>query len=948
MLSDCTSFTESLSGHNLLDDAALNQTVRDLAPRFADPKDLAAELVRRGWLTDYQKEMILAGKAEELVLGKYILLDKIGEGGMGAVYKARHRVLKAVRAIKVIRPDRLAGPVAVERFYREAEVVAKLHHPNIILAHDADKHGNVHFFVMEFAPGADLGQLMQRCGPLPVSDACEYIRQAALGLEHARERGLIHRDIKPSNLLITPDGQVKLLDLGLARIIAAEEEENASNIPLTQDGAVMGTPDYMAPEQAEDSRRVDIRADIYSLGCTLYHILSGRPPYPGGSVMEKLLKHRLEDPRPLEAMRSDIPAALLPVVRKMMAKTPGARYQTPAEVAAALEPFCAGAGRQAAGSAAGFSQIPELAGTLIPGVSPGEEVRPTVLPGGPLEHTDPGNPSEDAPTATSPALPRRGSPQRDAATAGLQPTMLPQGFEGRQSPTGAPRGATTGLQPTQFDEASGMSSTMPLAPPRRRRGPLVVVVALLLLGAAAAGGFVAFSMLSPAPRPTDERRTEAQSLTPSPAVTKSKEEKADVPEMKKDTKVEHNSPMTPPPAVVPPVAGPPAKAEAKAISGDRTELAVARTRGPAVPTGGRALTWARRRELFALTPHKARRASFSADARRVVFSTPSDSVIVFGQRETQPVLTSLAELTGNLTDGVSHVNAVALSPDGGRVLLATMARSERPLDGNPVTTRYNTLLTWEANMVPELIYGPRIGVAPAFGSLACSPDGKEVLVAGALPQIYRWQPGSRDLQTGRRYFKHTNEAVINALAYSYDGAAAASAGSDRLVCVFNATKEEPAPVATLAGLKSTVQSVALSTSGLHALAGGREGAACLWNVGDTPSAAVTQPAHSLQWHDKESTVTAVAFAPSGRLFVTGADDGTLCLGEVGKQQPVWTEAPRPGGGAILALNVSADGRFVLVADEAGLGEYPLVRDVFARYKPGVTVADAEFAPAVAK
>jgi serine/threonine protein kinase/WD40 repeat protein len=946
MLSDCSALTDSLSGHNLLDDAALNETVRNLAPRFADPKELAEELVRRGWLTPFQKELILAGRAEELVLGKYVLIDKIGEGGMGAVYKARHRVLKAVRAIKVIRPDRLASPVAVERFYREAEVVAKLHHPNIILAHDADKHGNVHYFVMEYAPGADLGQLLLRCGPLPVADACAYIRQAALGLEHARERGLIHRDIKPSNLLVTQDGQVKLLDLGLARVCAVEEE-SPSSVPLTQDGAVMGTPDYMAPEQAEDSRRVDIRADIYSLGCTLYHILSGRPPYPGGSVMEKLIKHRLEDPRPLDLMRNDLPPGLTPVIRKMMAKSAKDRYQTPAEVAAALEPFCASAVRAGPSGFMNISQPPELAGTLIPGIIADMPAGITVLPGSPMEHTDPGHRAEDAPTATSPAFPLRGSTERLPDGAGLQPTMLPGGGEAHGLPTRMGRAELTAYQATQLASQSGGSTTIPLAVPPRRRGPLVAVVALVALGAAAVGAFFVASGLSPGRRDTDERRSETQPVTP-PGTNSLKEDKPAPAAAKTDSKVEPVPPIPAPPPVGTPPPGPPAKAEAKALTGDRNDLSTPRTRGPAVRTGGRGQTWARRRELFALSPHKGRLAAFAADGRRVVFSTPADNLLAFGLRDAQLVTTSLAELTGNLTDGVSHIKAVALSPDGNRVLLATMARSEKPLDGNPVTTRFDTVVSWEANSTPEILYGPRIGIAPTFGSLACSPDGKEVLVAGAMPQIYRCRFGSRDLRAGRRYFKLPPDELVTAMAYSSDGVLVAAAGKDRLVSVFNTTKPDSEPLTTLSGLDTAALSVALSSSGLHALAGGRDGRACLWDVGDRPAATITKPARTLQWHDKESSVTAVAFAPSGRVFVTGADDGTLCLGEVGKDQPAWTEAPRPGGGAILALTVSPDGRYVLVADESGLGEYPLVRDIVAKNKPGATVADAEFALAEGK
>jgi serine/threonine protein kinase len=952
MLSDCSALTESLSGHHLLEDAALSETVRDLVPRFDDPKQLADELVRRGWLTAYQKEIVLAGRAEELILGAYVLLEKIGEGGMGAVYKARHRVLKAVRAIKVIRPDRLAGKGAVQRFYREAEVVAKLHHPNIILAHDAGEHSGVHYFVMEYAPGADLGQLLQRCGPLPAVDACTYIRQAAHGLEHARERGLVHRDIKPSNVLISPAGDVKLLDLGLARACAAEEEEEPGSVPLTQDGAVMGTPDYMAPEQAENSRRVDIRADIYSLGCTLYHILTGRPPYPGGSVMEKLIKHRLEQPRPIEALRGDLPQGLGDVVRKMMAKAADQRYQTPAEVAAALTPFC-GHGRPIP------TQPAELAGTLLPedvvglsaGLSAGLAGVATVDPGEALHLTSTGLEAEDAPTATSPALLRGSTERLSRPPDGLQATQLPLGGE----LTRMPRGERTGLQATELlteGDTNGGQTEPLVAPPPRRAALVAAALALIGLGAAGAGAYIFATRSSPTQPGVEQRRVDGPADKPT-TVAAANNNVSPVPGEggpveKKEPKEDLPGATPKPPVADTLPAGPPPKAVAKGLTGDRTDLVSVRSRGPAVRTGGRGLSWARRRELYALNPHKGQRAAFSADGSRAVFGTSTDALLVYYLREIQPgFTTSLPELTGNLTDTMaSHIGAVGLSPDSNKVLLTTVGRSERPLDGYPVTTRFNMLVTWELNGATDLIYGPRIENRANFNCVAFSPDGKEVLVGGTLPQIYRWKAGSRDLRANRGYFKHGTGDVVTALTYSADGRLAASAGQDRLVCVYDATKSGSEPLSTLSGMRTPVQSVALSPSGRYVLAGGRDGKACLWDTGDEPPAKMDKPTHVFEWHDKESTVKAVTFAPNGRFFLTGSDDGTICLGEFGKDKPVWTE-PSRGGGPILALAVAADGRNVLVADETGLGQYPLVQDVNALAKAGVT-AGAEIAPAEAK
>ncbi len=327
------------SVHGLLPPAQHDEASA-LARRTADPKALAGELVKRGRLTLFQAKKALQGRAPDLRLGPYVLIDVLGEGGMGQVFKARHTVMNRIVALKVIRPERFADPGAVARFRREIEVVAKLSHPNVIHAYDAAQEGDIHYFVMEYIEGADLARTLKDRGPLPVPEACDYVRQAALGLQHAHEAGLIHRDIKPANLLVClkPAGQVKVLDLGLARATALDGVTD-----LTPEGSVMGTPDYLAPEQANDARGVDIRADIYSLGCTLYHLLTGRVPFPGGTLAQKLQWHQQDEPAAVESVRRDVPPELAAVVRRMMAKKPAERFATPAEAAAALAPFCPGA-----------------------------------------------------------------------------------------------------------------------------------------------------------------------------------------------------------------------------------------------------------------------------------------------------------------------------------------------------------------------------------------------------------------------------------------------------------------------------------------------------------------------------------------------------------------------------------------------------------------------------
>jgi serine/threonine protein kinase len=258
---------------------------------------------------------------------------------MGQVFKARHRVLDRFVAIKLIRSDCLRRSDLTERFLREVKIAAQLSHPNIVVTHDAGRSGEKLFLAMELLEGEDLANLVGRQGPLSVGRACDYGRQAALALQYAHERGLIHRDIKPQNLFLATGDVIKVLDMGLARFRSATAEALVK--PLTEEGAFLGTPDYLAPEQAVDAHKVDVRADIYSLGCTLYHLLTGQPPFPEGSFMDKISQHQRSQPRPLDSIRpDDVPKELARVTSVMMAKQPGDRYQVPAEVVAALSPFC--------------------------------------------------------------------------------------------------------------------------------------------------------------------------------------------------------------------------------------------------------------------------------------------------------------------------------------------------------------------------------------------------------------------------------------------------------------------------------------------------------------------------------------------------------------------------------------------------------------------------------
>ncbi|HWY86883.1 MAG TPA: sister chromatid cohesion protein PDS5, partial [Gemmataceae bacterium] len=290
---------------------------------------------------------------------RYRTGDLIGVGGMGAVYKAEHLLMQRPVAVKVLNHELIDNPATVDRFRREVRAAARLTHPNIVAAFDAEQAGDVHFLAMEYVEGVSLARRCAEYGPLPVAEACSYARQAALGLQHAHECGMVHRDIKPQNLMLTAGGQVKILDFGLARFVMESVPVGAmlpiqgdsaptSGIdgkakPLTQIGVVMGTPDYIAPEQAQDSHQADIRADIYSLGCTLYDMLAGHAPFPDGNAVQKIKAHLHKTPPPLKTLRRDVPLELVRVIERMMAKDPAQRYQTPAEAAAALAPFASSA-----------------------------------------------------------------------------------------------------------------------------------------------------------------------------------------------------------------------------------------------------------------------------------------------------------------------------------------------------------------------------------------------------------------------------------------------------------------------------------------------------------------------------------------------------------------------------------------------------------------------------
>jgi formylglycine-generating enzyme required for sulfatase activity/serine/threonine protein kinase len=327
-------FTRQLAESGLIAPDELRKLLDRLpAEHKSDTESLARELVRRDLLTAWQAQQIYQGQGGQLVLGNYVVLDKLGQGGMGLVLKAQHRRMERVVAIKVLSPSVTKTPAALARFQREVKAAAKLEHPHIVTAYDADEAGGTHFLVMQYVDGTDLSALVKQSGPLPLEKALSCVLQAARGLEYAHGRGVVHRDIKPANLLLDRDGTVKILDMGLARLDSAGEQQDE----LTGSGQIMGTVDYMAPEQALSTKSADRRADIYSLGITLWYLLTGKPAYTGDSAMAKLIAHRERAIPSLRAACPTAPESLDAVFARMVAKTPEARYQTMAEAIADLE-----------------------------------------------------------------------------------------------------------------------------------------------------------------------------------------------------------------------------------------------------------------------------------------------------------------------------------------------------------------------------------------------------------------------------------------------------------------------------------------------------------------------------------------------------------------------------------------------------------------------------------
>ena len=333
-------FAASIFQSGLLSAAEIAELNQRLAASDlpGEAREIASRLVTEGKLTRYQASVLLKASKDPLLVDNYVILDTLDTGGMGLVFKALHRSMNRVVALKLLPAAMMSARDTVKRFQREVQAAASLSHPNIVAAYDADESAEIAYLVLEFVEGANLFRLVKEQGPLPVSRACNYVRQAATGLAYLHSRGIIHRDVKPANLILANDGTVKLLDMGLVRFASSEDSSSAeTDQELTQAGIVIGTVAYMSPEQALDTRSADQRSDIYSLGCTLFFLLTGRSLYHEETGMKTLLAHREQAVPSIREFCEDAPVSLDAVFRTMVAKRPADRLQSMTEVVAALD-----------------------------------------------------------------------------------------------------------------------------------------------------------------------------------------------------------------------------------------------------------------------------------------------------------------------------------------------------------------------------------------------------------------------------------------------------------------------------------------------------------------------------------------------------------------------------------------------------------------------------------
>jgi len=410
----------------------------------SDVDEIGRRFVVENLISQWQCDRLLEGKYRGFFLGRYKLLGQLGTGGMSTVYLGEHVLMQRRVAIKVLPRNRVTDTSYLARFHREARAAASLDHPNIVRAYDVDNDGDTHYLVMEFVDGRDLQQTVKKGGRMEYATAAEYIRQAAEGLGHAHSNGLIHRDVKPANLLVDQKRVVKVLDLGLARFT----DENLASLTVQYDENVLGTADYLAPEQAIDSHGVDARADIYSLGCAFYFLLTGHPPFPDGTLPQRLMAHQKQQPASIAKERPDAPADLIEICMKMMAKKAAERYQSMNDVAQALQQWLAdrGLGSSLGSDLSGSGRLggtPPIARRLTQAGAPSKRRDSGELRRAVAEASPAGSALTDTVTnydrSATPTIARRKSDSGGLSDPKLREKLLPKAtlLDASISPTGA-------------------------------------------------------------------------------------------------------------------------------------------------------------------------------------------------------------------------------------------------------------------------------------------------------------------------------------------------------------------------------------------------------------------------------------------------------------------------------------------------------------------------------
>jgi serine/threonine protein kinase/WD40 repeat protein len=881
---------DSLRQYRLLSEDQIAQIQTHLGGRTNDFEAVLKELLERKWLTPFQVEMIRAGDIADLVLASWVLLERLGEGGMGQVYKARHRNLKRDDAIKVIRPECLTSRESIDRFYQEAQAVAALRHPNIVVAYDANEDRQRIYFAMEYVPGIDLARLVRQRGPLPVNEACDYARQAALGLQHAYEVGMIHRDIKPANLLRSEKGEVKILDLGLARLHDKSGKQGEDEDRLTQQGMMMGTPDYMAPEQAENSRDVDIRADIYSLGCTLYQLLAGQPPFAGGGIGEKLRRHYCEPPTPLMHARPDVPPALWAIVARMLAKRADQRFQTPGEVAAALLPFC----------------------------------QPGSAPATPQTRQFPGTDGDNPLLAQTMAMTDDGASRRDEHATAIDPTGVAFSLPPRQADTATEHmGASTA--PVDRTTAKPRS-------PRKNRNLILVLLGALLVTVPSAAWWW-----------KSQQGNTDQVVGSGNVPPDNKKQGKNGPPEKVVPKPPNGGETVTPNPVSPPFREGVARGPGRLwwwMTRDSTGLAAGcGLRGGPVANLAMSRTgeWGRSRETLMPLTSTTRQVVFSRDGSRAAIRGPAQVTLVSLPSKTQLVFTP-SNLSRGLDEFGLGVGEMALSPDGRRIVVAVTGSTDRPVGGerNKLLVR-DVLIEW-GGPTTHVFFGERaVGndprtQKPTSSVLALAYAGPDRILAGTS-ELLRWNLQRIEAPGGE--LAVDGQVIISRLDVAAEYVAGSPGGQHGLVTqkyrvpwFYRLDARANTQLTTPEGYKGLVHAAVFLTED-QAVTGDDNGMICTWRIEQKDKKTVTSLHEPAAWH--KGPVRSIAAASDGQHFVTGGEDGFICLGKSGSKAPLWKEEigkekDEKTSKPVWAVGFAAGGREVLYATEKSIGR--LVLDGF--------------------